>query len=93
MQYLGSFDWINIAELEGLQGITEAMIYVPVPKDAQWDPENCCYTMPDNYENKNGESYVMKLTLAERDNDTTLVGVIAEMEAEMRGEMGTPLDK
>ena len=92
VQCLGSFDWINIAELEGLQGVTEAMIYVPVPKEAEWDPENGCYTMPNNYDNKNGESFVMKLTLAERDNDDTLVGVVAEMEAEVGGIEG-PLGK
>ncbi len=70
-QYYGGFTQINITELEGLQNITEADIFLPIPKDAVWDATTKTYTMPDNFENENGESFIMTITLEPLPDDVS----------------------
>lgn len=62
-QHLTAFTQVNITELEGLKGITEADILLPVPSDAVWDANTGTYSLPDNFINENGESFVMTISL------------------------------
>ncbi len=62
-QCYSSFTQINITELEGFSDVTEADIFLPIPNDAIWDAESKICIMPDNLVNKNGESFIMTISL------------------------------
>lgn len=63
LQHLSGFSQVNISDLEGFENITDADIFIPIPNDAVWDAKTKTYTLPDNYVNENGESFVMTISL------------------------------
>ncbi len=70
-QYYGGYSQVNITKLEGLSDITDADIFLPIPNDAIWDAETKTYTMPENFVNENGESFVMTISLQELPDDVS----------------------
>lgn len=82
-QHYSNYTQVNITELEGLTGITEADIFIPIPNDAVWDFETKTFTIPDNYINENEESFIMTILLEPLSEELRYLKVSTEVKEEV----------